>query len=71
MTHAFGPMRGKCHTSECVKTTAAVHAAEAAATPHVALVVLPHTHQPGALGHGHPHDLGPVHTPTELGTLGV
>lgn len=71
MTRAFDPMRVKCRTSECVKTTAAARAAEAAATLHAALVVLPRTHQPAGLGHEHRHGLAPAHTPTELGTFGV
>lgn len=62
------PMRARCRTSECGKTTAAVRAVAAAATRHVVPGAHPRTLRPAGQAHGRHHDHGPVRTPTELRT---
>lgn len=62
------PMRARCRTSECGKTTAAARAVAAAATLLAAPEVRPHTRRPAGRAHGRRHGHGPARTPTELRT---
>lgn len=65
MTPDSAPMRARCLTSACVKTTAAVLAAAAAATLLDAHVVLPPTRQPAGQARERHRGHVPAPTPTE------